>query len=294
MIELLSICIPTFNRAEYLRELLESINAEIKKHTGIASKFKIYISDNASTDKTYELCNGYSSIIHNLEYSRNEVNLGGDKNIFKCCTTGTGKYRWVMGDDELIAPDGLAHIIKILEIEKPGLLINNDGVYNSKLKLPAVYENFTDFAKATIRARNPHMLIAHSLITANIFLSKCFDAKLASIKLPGTRYAHMYGMVSGLIIEKEPIYVTNHKTIIVRNQRAAAHIDELPLISNIEHHWLEYINWIRSYLQLPDLDAEAALKYPSRWDNKSLQIVSSLLRNVLPVSLYKILKEKFQ
>ncbi|MDP3705969.1 MAG: glycosyltransferase [Legionellaceae bacterium] len=290
MNELLSICIPTYNRAEYLQDLLESIQTEIIKHPEIVNKFKIYISDNASTDRTNELCSEYSTIFRNMEYSRNGSNFGSCKNVLKSCTSGAGKYRWVIGDDELIAPNGLAHVIKILESERPGLLINNDGAYLSKLKLPAKYENFKDFAKAAIKAGNPHVLIAHSLITANVFLAKSFDARLAETKLQ-TRYAHMYGMISGLINESLTVYYTNYKTIIVRELRAPFSVDivELPLV-NLEQSWIDYINWIRSRLQLTELHSEEALKYHTILPNRLFKMGSSLLRSILPRSLYNMLK----
>ncbi|MBU6392780.1 MAG: glycosyltransferase, partial [Planctomycetes bacterium] len=103
MAELLSICIPTRNRSQYLQELLESIGREIESEPEIGSKIKIYISDNASNDLTWDVCQKFYQTYKNLDYSSNESDLGSGNNIFKCCNTGIGKYRWVVGDDELIA-----------------------------------------------------------------------------------------------------------------------------------------------------------------------------------------------
>ncbi|EBH2219729.1 glycosyltransferase, partial [Salmonella enterica] len=48
---LISFCIPTYNRKEYLEELLNSINNQEKFNLDI----EICISDNASTDGTEEM-----------------------------------------------------------------------------------------------------------------------------------------------------------------------------------------------------------------------------------------------
>jgi hypothetical protein len=181
---------------------------------------------------------------------------------------GSGKYRWVVGDDELIASGGLVHIIKTLESENPGLFINYDGRYKAMLKLSRKYANFREFANAAIKAGNPHMLIAHTLITCNVFLSTCFDRAIAEYMLPNTRYAHMYGLVTGLVRENEPVYVTKHQTIHVREQRARlVDKEESRLIINLEKYWAEYIEWIRDFVNVPKLEVDKALRYP--FDSKT-------------------------
>jgi len=271
MAELLSICIPTYNRSEYLSELLESIGREIEQEPELAHKIQIYISDNASTDSTWQVCQQFHRKHNILDYSRNERNIGGDRNIIKCCTLGSGKYRWVVGDDELIASGGLVHIIKTLESQKPGLFINNDGRYRAKLSLPGKYQDFREFANAAIKAGNPHVLIAHTLITANVFLSTCFDRAIAEYMLPNTQYAHMYGLVAGLVKTGGSVYVTEYKTIHVREQRAGEYRvgdkEESRLIINLEKYWAEYIEWIRDFVNVPKLEVDKALRYP--FDSKT-------------------------
>ena len=53
----LSICIPTYNRAEYLKEALDSIIKQINDTN--RDKVEICISDNASEDNTKELIENY-------------------------------------------------------------------------------------------------------------------------------------------------------------------------------------------------------------------------------------------
>lgn len=63
---LLSICIPTYNRYEILREGLNILLPQIK-----GLDIKVYVIDNNSTDDTVLIANEYSDII----YIRNEKKI---------------------------------------------------------------------------------------------------------------------------------------------------------------------------------------------------------------------------
>lgn len=116
---LLSINIPTYNRSRYLRQLLMSIfnNAHCLEQELI----EVNIIDNASEDDT-------SSIINELDkkwavnYRRNETNIGPMKNIQMAHRVGTGKYVWVVGDDDYIIDGQLEKIISYL-IKSPDALL---------------------------------------------------------------------------------------------------------------------------------------------------------------------------
>ena len=62
---LLSICIPTYNRAELLRQCLESIISESNVFT---DKVEVIVSNNCSTDKTEEIINRYIAF-ENINHS---------------------------------------------------------------------------------------------------------------------------------------------------------------------------------------------------------------------------------
>jgi abequosyltransferase len=49
----LSICIPTYNRAGLLKDLLECLSVQLT--TDISEKVEVVISDNCSTDRTKEV-----------------------------------------------------------------------------------------------------------------------------------------------------------------------------------------------------------------------------------------------
>ncbi|MEI6774123.1 MAG: glycosyltransferase family 2 protein [bacterium] len=69
---LLSICIPTYNRQEYLKQCLDSI---VNQKGFDTEKIEIVISDNASPDKTNLLVKEYQKKYKNITYSRNDQNI---------------------------------------------------------------------------------------------------------------------------------------------------------------------------------------------------------------------------
>ncbi|MBF05473.1 hypothetical protein CL644_02085 [bacterium] len=115
---LLSICIPTFNRADYLRDCLESIAIQVHEDAALNAQIEIVISDNASTDETNKVANQYRDTFTNFTYKRNESNLGFDLNILNVVKSATAEYVWYLGDDDLLVNGSLTFVVKLLETEE--------------------------------------------------------------------------------------------------------------------------------------------------------------------------------
>jgi O-antigen biosynthesis alpha-1,3-abequosyltransferase len=111
---LLSICIPTHNRAVYLRELLESIAAQIEPGVQVA------ISDDACTDDTPAIVDSFRSRLPDLKYSRAEKPLRYDRNILKLVDLADGTFCWLFGDDDRMEPGALRKVLQALQ-ENPSL-----------------------------------------------------------------------------------------------------------------------------------------------------------------------------
>lgn len=112
---LLGICIPTYNRAEVLRQNLKQLESLIEKY-GV----HIYISDNASTDNTEEVVAEYRDN-SNVHYRKNECNLGGDKNFEAVLKMCSHQYAWLLGDDDTINSN-IDAVIECLSTKSPDIL----------------------------------------------------------------------------------------------------------------------------------------------------------------------------
>lgn len=105
----LSICIPTYNRKDCLRQCLDSII--VQKNF---SEIEIVISDNASNDGTEEMMQDYMLRYPNILYTRNEENLGFDRNMLNVVSLAHGKYCCFIGDDDAFFPESISHIVDIV------------------------------------------------------------------------------------------------------------------------------------------------------------------------------------
>lgn len=103
---ILSICIPTFNRADYLRDCLRSIFHE----NDSLEEIEVCVSDNASTDDTLAVIKDFQNY-NNFSYQRNEDNLGIPLNFIKVTSMASGRYIWLLGDDDVVTKDGIRHIL---------------------------------------------------------------------------------------------------------------------------------------------------------------------------------------
>lgn len=140
--KLLSILIPTYNREEYLMKNLNILLSQINEE--IAEKIEIIISDNCSDDNTFEKLLELKEKNEILKISKNEKNIGADKNFYKLIMESQGKYLWLFGDDEFLLEKGLEKVIYYLEKEK------NIGLFhikNSSKKNFLIYEDKVKYMK---------------------------------------------------------------------------------------------------------------------------------------------------
>ena len=104
----LSICIPTYNRAAFLGEALDSV---IRQAT---DEVEIVVSDNASTDNTEALVREYQARFPRIRYHKNPENLGADRNFLKVVELGEGEYCWLLGSDDALAEGAIAAMLPLL------------------------------------------------------------------------------------------------------------------------------------------------------------------------------------
>lgn len=109
---LLSICIPTYNRAPYLSALLGTLAEAMPEGE---RRIEILISDNAGADDTSSVISEFRDRLPTMTYWRNDANIGAEGNMLKLVTVCRGRYLWLLGDDELLYPHTLRDLIPRLE-----------------------------------------------------------------------------------------------------------------------------------------------------------------------------------
>jgi glycosyltransferase involved in cell wall biosynthesis len=106
---LVSIGLPVYNSEKYITEAINSLLAQT------FSDFELIVSDNASNDRTEQICREFAKRDSRIRYYRNEQNIGLGRNHNRTFELAKGQYfKWMHGDD-LIAPEYLEKCVEILQ-----------------------------------------------------------------------------------------------------------------------------------------------------------------------------------
>src|SRR3954447_3399773 len=113
-----TVCIPTYNRSELLRSSLQSVLWQSLRD------IEVIVSDNASSDDTAEVVRSLGD--PRVVYDRNDENIGLFANMSRCLSLGSGHYRVVLPDDDLMLPGNLERKVAYLE-RNPGAAMVHSG-----------------------------------------------------------------------------------------------------------------------------------------------------------------------
>ena len=103
-----SICIPVYNGARYIKKMIESIIGQSHKN------LEIIISDNASTDDTVKIVEEIKRLDDRLILNKNMENIGYCANIWKAVSLATSEYIAIYHADDIYDPDIVREECKIL------------------------------------------------------------------------------------------------------------------------------------------------------------------------------------
>lgn len=104
-----SIGLPVYNGERYLSEAIESVRSQE------FTDFELLISDNASTDSTWEICRHYARMDRRIRLHRNDHNIGAIANFDLVLRKSTGRYFAWTAHDDLLHPKFLARCVHFLD-----------------------------------------------------------------------------------------------------------------------------------------------------------------------------------
>lgn len=202
----ISICIPTYNRADCIGQNLDSIVEQFSDPEVLAST-EVIISDNASTDGTEAVVKKYTNKYSNIFYYRNPQNIGFDRNLMNVVEKATGEFCMTIGDDDAFFPDSLAVMLK--EIRKapecPYFMVNYKG-YDHELKNPVgaetglpissdmKYKTLSDFVHSI---KEYHQTVGFfGGMSTQLFKRSAWMAFPDKEKYVGTQCVHFYIILS--------------------------------------------------------------------------------------------------
>ena len=115
---LLTIIVPTYNRASNLKVLLAALRAETASDSSVC----VLVSDNGSTDDTPAVIEKVREAWPRLLVQRHERNLGADENFCSCVERVSTRYFWIIGDDDLPKLGLIVQLLALLRQSNPALV----------------------------------------------------------------------------------------------------------------------------------------------------------------------------
>src|SRR5262245_51224042 len=119
----LSIGLPVYNGERFLEPALDCLLAQTFED------FEIIIGDNASTDRTPEICESYKRRDLRVRYIRNERNLGAIANFNRVFQLSTAPlFKWAAHDD-LYRESYLETCIRLLDENPDAILAHSNTAF---------------------------------------------------------------------------------------------------------------------------------------------------------------------
>lgn len=178
---LLSITIPTYNRAIFLDRCLELLIEAVADFN-----IQIFISDNASTDNTKSIVDKRKKEYPFICYSKNESNVGYDKNFERALMLPDTEYTWLLGDTYHITEDALTYVLDLITVKKYDALVIN------------VANRVQDIDE---REYNDHNLLLSELGWHMTCLSSLLYHKEIILSTKIDKYQGSYFLQTGLMLE---------------------------------------------------------------------------------------------
>jgi abequosyltransferase len=130
---LLTIAIPTYNRADYLRINLAQLRSELASVP--RDMVEVLVSDNCSPDATPAVVQEAIAQGLAVRCIRNTENLGWGRNFAQCYELARGRYVLLLGDDDLFLDGTVATLVERLAAKQYGIVLLKAYGYDHDFRL---------------------------------------------------------------------------------------------------------------------------------------------------------------
>lgn len=151
---LVTICIPTYNRPDMLRASLQSVLWQSYRN------IEVIVSDNASETDTLAVVESFGDPRVSLD--RLDENIGLHGNLSRALQLGTGRYRVMLPDDDLMLPGNIESKVAMFEAHPQVGLVHSGFRYINADSLPyGPATNWAGLEKDTVQPG--HQFIGQSI-----------------------------------------------------------------------------------------------------------------------------------
>jgi abequosyltransferase len=204
---LISICIPAFNRVEFLPELLDSILVQEY------SDYEIIVAEDHSPQRpaisatiaSYIRCHG-----EKIRYYENPRNLGYDGNLRRLIELANGSYILFMGNDDLLATGALASIAEVLhKYSEIGVVLRSYSSFMSDPKIPV--QVFRYFGEDRVFPPGPDTVVTffrRSVFISGMVFKRSSAAACSTERFDGTLLYQQH-LVGRILAKESGVYLNN-------------------------------------------------------------------------------------
>jgi|GEM_PF-1679678 len=223
----LAICIPTYNRKEYLRICMEAIISEISVNDCYDS-VQICVSDNCSTDGTAALV---ANFINNsgvdIIYYQNSTNIGPDLNFLKCIEISKADYCWFMGSDDVLIPGSIELVLKHISEYNCDTYVFNRTICDVNL-VPKIIDPFfhagnnevyklaDDASALAYFQRSLSLGAVFSFLSSLIIKKTAWDSVEYDVSFTGTAYSHVSMILNYLLNDGSTVQLADSSIVFCR------------------------------------------------------------------------------
>lgn len=276
----LSICIPTYNRGQFLPATLDSIISQIDDDA--RSRVEICISDNASDDNTEELVAGYRERHPQIVYHRWAINMGADLNYLKVVEISSGDYCWLFGSDDVMSQGAINRAL--FEIDSnPDVILYERAESDHDLAAIPVLRNWTslnnnyDFNTTTERERFLEYLAScnsfgglFSYLSVILFRKSRWQEIGDKGRFAGSAYVHLHVLLE--ILKSGAKFHYRHEVAVICRTGNDSFLSEDSIAGNYKRIRLDLVG----YREIPG--------YVFGCDSEEYHLIRKMVGRNLPLS----------
>jgi glycosyltransferase involved in cell wall biosynthesis len=212
----LSVCIPAYNRAQYLSPLLDSILGQNY------SDLEIVISEDNSPERQQiaDIVRAYRERgVGCIRYFENEQTLGFDGNLRILFTRATGDYCVMMGNDDLLCPGSLDTIGALLAAHpEVAVAIRSYGwFYNDPWNLDQTVRYFPDTRIFEPGESTAATFFRRVGVLAGLVFRRADAVAAATTSFDGTLYYQVY-LAGELLLKSHGLYIAETIAVCRENK----------------------------------------------------------------------------
>ena len=203
---ILTIAIPTYNRAKYLDLCLASLEKNEINYNDI----EIIILNNNSPDNTDEIIEKYQNSL-TFRYIKNKINIGPDENFKKCIKEAKSEFVWIFGDDDLFLNGFICDLTELLLKNKElGLIHLNAQIFSDdteiiNYKCQKLHVNVTESKESIFKYA--HLNI--TFLSANIFNKTRVLEHISLDEIPNNNLGQLFLAMIAVLKSKKNCYVVS-------------------------------------------------------------------------------------